>query len=97
MKRITTILLLASGVAVGATGIALADGDGGDNGMNRLTGDAWTPPDNAQAARGSQAAKPAQAQTPTATAPAPARVDHATIDANKRIHPTSPFHDDTGA
>lgn len=95
MKRITTILLLASGVAVGATGVALADGDGGDNGMNRLTGEAWTPPDNAQTARGSQAAKPAQA--PTATATAPARVEHATIDARKRIHPTSPFHDDTGA
>ena len=94
MKRITTILLLASGVALGATGatgIALADGDGGDNGMNRLTGDAWTPPNNPQAARGSQSATPAPAAT------APARVDHATIDASKRIHPTSPFRDNTGA
>jgi hypothetical protein len=96
MKRITTILLLASGVAVGATGVALADGDGGDNGMNRQTGDAWTPSNNPQAARGSQSAT-AAAPTPTPKATAPARTDHATIDANKRIHPTSPFHDDTGA
>ncbi len=91
MKRRTTMLLLATGVAIGATGVALADGDGGDNGMNRFTGDTWQPLDKQQPKRQVQPAQPAP------TAAAPARVDHATIDAAKRIHPTSPFHDDTGA
>jgi len=90
MKRSTTILLLATGVAIGATGVALADGDGGDNGMNRITGDTWQPLDNQPTKRSVQPARPP-------TAGEPARVDHATIDAGKRIHPTSPFHDDTGA
>jgi len=91
MKRSTTILLLATGVAIGAAGVAFADGDGGDNGMNRFTGDAWQPLDNQPAKRAVQPAQPAP------TAAAPARTDHATVDANKRIHPTSPFNDNTGA
>jgi len=90
-------LLLAAGLAIGVTGTALADGDGGDNGMNRFTGDSWAalggkelPP---QKTTTQQAPASKQAQTRARTD----RVDHATISPPVRPHPTSPFRDDTGA
>ena len=100
MNRLTQKLLLASGIAFGVAGAALADGDGGDNGMNRFTGDSWSALGN-QKAQAQPA--PATAQDkPSATAQdrtsaTAGRQDHATISPGVRSHPTSPFHDNTGA
>lgn len=41
MNTLMPKLLLGTGLAIGVAGTAFADGDGGDNGMNRFTGDSW--------------------------------------------------------
>ena len=92
-------LLLAAGLVFGVAGTALADGDGGDNGMNRFTGDSWAALGGKDQELSAQKASSQKPSTSTRTQmPAKAdRADHATISPPVRSHPTSLFRDDTGA
>lgn len=64
MTKLLGNLIVAAGIAIGTTGVALAEGDGGDNSMSIFTGESYA------AFHGSGAAaspEPVQAAEPERT------------------------------
>jgi hypothetical protein len=93
MKTSNRVFLTAALFAL-ATGVAYADGDGGDNSMNPFTGESYA------AFYGGNVGDFVTARERQATALTPAEepATHemvATLD--RRGHPQNPFRDDTAA